>query len=143
MTVKANLQKIISDTLKKYVAGDGASAVCISGGDKKEEWSISCGDNSVQWTISKNSKGKCRVSKSAEKLSCDDEDTGDESENTCECDFSDESAKYYNNLDLTCSKKTDTKEVWAYTCKNGEGSGKMAHKKCKKLAKKLNKVKCE
>ena len=80
------------DTLKKYVTGDGASAVCISGGDKKEEWSVSCGDNSVQWTISKNSKGKCRVSKSADKLSCEAEDTGDETEKTCECDFSQGSA---------------------------------------------------
>ena len=58
-------------------------------------------------------------------------------------DLSDESAKYYTNLDLSCSKKTDNKEVWAYTCKNGEGSGKVAHKKCKKLVKKLNKVKCK
>ena len=134
--------------MKKYVTGDDyePNAVCVSGGPKKEAWKVTCGDNTVQWTISKNNKGKCRVGKSAEKLICKDDSTTTPANDDCQCTetINKQEGASEKFSELKC-RKTDAKaDLFEYTCANDEDkNGSVSHKKCKKLIKKLLKVKCE
>merc|ERR1711935_881165 len=138
-------KKILNkNTVKKYVNGDDyeATAVCISGGSKKEEWKVTCGGKTVQWLISKNNKGKCRVGKTAELLSCADDSSATDN---CQCTeaITNQKGMAEKFSDLKCLK-TDAKfDVFEYTCASDpEKTGTVTHKKCKKLIKKLTKVKC-